>query len=149
MKKNIDQMSVEDLKIHAYDLTMQLIIADKLAMAVDEAVSRNIIDSRCSIADARLSYGEPYTYAFWSERPPVNQNKAREILPRREKSASIIIELINGSVAGAFSSEPRRIILVDYDDEATPASVEIITDKLDQMSAETKTLALNAVERSR
>ena len=45
-------------------LTIFLMAADKVMLAIDDQVKRNLLGSRTAIADARLCYGEPFEYKY-------------------------------------------------------------------------------------
>lgn len=44
--------------------TMKLRAADKIVRVIDDMVQRKLIDERSALADARLDYGEPFTYDY-------------------------------------------------------------------------------------
>jgi hypothetical protein len=60
-KENKD---IKFLLLQLANLEIKLIGADVMAMAIDIAVRRDILDSRSLISDARLSYGTPWEYEF-------------------------------------------------------------------------------------
>lgn len=49
-------------------LLLKLSDADVMAMMVDVAIGRRILDPRSGIADSRLSYGTPWEYEFAPRR---------------------------------------------------------------------------------
>ncbi len=49
--------------------------ADILAMAIDIAVQRGILNSRSLIADSRLNYGDPWKYEHLTEKEIIHYKK--------------------------------------------------------------------------
>lgn len=63
-EKYKDNREVQFLLLELANLEIKLIGADIMAMAVDVAVRRGILDSRCLISDTRNDYGSPWEYEF-------------------------------------------------------------------------------------
>lgn len=64
-KGNIDtQFLLEELG----RLEEKLVLADKMAVMIDVAVERKILDERSFIADARLIYGQPWKYEYITKK---------------------------------------------------------------------------------
>lgn len=63
-------------------MQLKLRAADKMAWICDDWVQRGIIDARSALADARLSYGDPFTYS-WSKLSADSVGRATD-----EQSAS-------------------------------------------------------------
>lgn len=55
---------VLELERRCVDLEIKLRAADEMARVCDDWVTRGLIDARSALADARLDYGEPFTYGF-------------------------------------------------------------------------------------
>ena len=61
---------VEELQESNTEQWLKLNAADCIAKAVDAAVQAGWLGSRTTIADARLSYGEPGKYEYAKQAPP-------------------------------------------------------------------------------
>jgi len=51
-------------ELEVSQLRIKLRAADAMARVADDWVERGIINSRSALADARLDYGDPYTYEY-------------------------------------------------------------------------------------
>ena len=62
--QNSGNRDIKDLLTIISSLEIKLIGADVMAMMVDIAVRRKVLDERGGIADARLNYGMSWQYEF-------------------------------------------------------------------------------------
>jgi len=100
--------------------------ADKMAWICDDWVQRHVIDARSALADARLSYGEPFKYR-WSKleapsdpsasksSPATSVHGAAEGVQTLEEiareTASTVLELCSEGVRVSYYSQVPAIIL--------------------------------------
>ncbi len=59
-------MTKNDIENENARMRLVLRAADKMARVIDDWVKRGLIDARSAAADARLNYGDPFTYE-WSK----------------------------------------------------------------------------------
>jgi len=67
-RKYKDDKDMEFLILQLSSLETRLISADVMAMCVDVAIKRGLLDARTLIGDARLNYGTPWEYEFASKK---------------------------------------------------------------------------------
>ena len=62
LMKQLQRSTPQELEVS--QLRIKLRAADAMARVADDWVERGIINSRSALADARLDYGDPYTYEY-------------------------------------------------------------------------------------
>lgn len=63
-----DHPDIRWLLSEIFNLELKLVDADVMAMLVDVAVKRGLLDARSGISDARNDYGTPWEYEFAPRR---------------------------------------------------------------------------------
>ena len=58
--------------------------------------------------------------------------------------ARVVIEIRGGALYAAYADQEIDLVLVDYDEDRSGASAEVVPDPLSEMSSETKRLVADA-----